>query len=501
MLSDSESSDSDSGIRFKVDSIRRKETGSSFSAKKDRDRADRRATDGRNHDDKRPRGRSRDGTRVRNHDESRSKERQPERRRSRSRDDSRRKNRSKSTDRRKQRSQSRSKDRRRDECRSREGSSRRSSRSRDVRRRSRSPAHEFNDEKQRFAEGKSRSRRSSYDDEEYDRQRKYIRKSNVEPEPRSDKAHKSDDRKPSSKDSRRAGRSQKEQSVEPVASRRDDGNDQGVSGPSLPQHLTKSADEYEPDVCGPSLPPHMLSKATGEGVSDAGKSTQRSPTPDPESSKNRVVGPVLPNHINLEALASFQTHSEIITDISDSDVEDDANLIGPALPGTSRTDAQLELERRALELKLAQLNDSDAEDNNEPTRDEWMTALPDVRKVAGMGLVARQFKTKAGPELGDRSGWTDTPSDRARRAQQPGPTPEEVILDRQRDAEAIFRAKRDAEQEKAVSKHKKKHKRNQSLLDIHQKKLKKKKNVCLVDLYLFSIYVTRKKLTLFFIHY
>lgn len=243
-----------------------------------------------------------------------------------------------------------------------------------------------------------------------------------------------------------------------------------------PQRDEESNDDVS--FCGPALPPHMLMespRATSMGPILAPKSP-----PAPECSRRRVVGPILPSYINLEEPSSRHAtplHEDVISDISENEEDAEYDFVGPLPPGLSKSDAHLELERRALELKLAQLNDSDDGGANEPAREEWMTALPEVRKVGNMGLVARQFKTKTGPEIGDRSGWTDTPSDRERKAQKLEPTIDEVMAERQRDADATFRAKRDAEQEKAASKHKKKHKRDQSLLDLHQKKLNKKK-VC-----------------------
>lgn len=242
--------------------------------------------------------------------------------------------------------------------------------------------------------------------------------------------------------------------------RNDDSDNAFLCGPSLPPHMQKPSQPEE--TFGPVLPPKC--------------SPKRSPSPVPQ--RSRIVGPILPSHINLEEAGGSQTlssHDEAVSDISEDDI--DYDTVGPLPPGLSKSDAHLELERRALELKLAQLNDSDDDNANEPARDEWMTALPEVRKVGNMGLVARQFKTKVGPEIGDRSGWTDTPSDRERKAQKRGPTADELIAERQRDAEAMYRAKRDAEQEKAASKHKKKHKRDHSLMDLHQKKLKKEKKV------------------------
>ena len=43
-----------------------------------------------------------------------------------------------------------------------------------------------------------------------------------------------------------------------------------------------------------------------------------------------------------------------------------------------------------------------------------MTELPP--ELQHIGLGARTFKKKAGPEKGDRSMWTDTPADRERKA-------------------------------------------------------------------------------------
>lgn len=45
---------------------------------------------------------------------------------------------------------------------------------------------------------------------------------------------------------------------------------------------------------------------------------------------------------------------------------------------------------------------------------------------------------------------------------------------RHEKSEKLYRDRRDAEQAEAARKHKKKHKRDESLLEMHQKKLKKK---------------------------
>lgn len=49
-----------------------------------------------------------------------------------------------------------------------------------------------------------------------------------------------------------------------------------------------------------------------------------------------------------------------------------------------------------------------------PTRESWMTELPP--ELQHIGLGARTFKKRSGPEKNDRSIWTDTPADRERKA-------------------------------------------------------------------------------------
>lgn len=48
------------------------------------------------------------------------------------------------------------------------------------------------------------------------------------------------------------------------------------------------------------------------------------------------------------------------------------------------------------------------------TRETWMTELPP--ELQHIGLGARTFKKRSGPENKDRSIWTDTPADRERKA-------------------------------------------------------------------------------------
>lgn len=46
-------------------------------------------------------------------------------------------------------------------------------------------------------------------------------------------------------------------------------------------------------------------------------------------------------------------------------------------------------------------------------RETWMTELPPVLQHIGLG--ARTFKKRAGPESKDRSLWTETPADKEKK--------------------------------------------------------------------------------------
>lgn len=47
-------------------------------------------------------------------------------------------------------------------------------------------------------------------------------------------------------------------------------------------------------------------------------------------------------------------------------------------------------------------------------REEWMTELPPAQAV-NLGLGPRKFRLRDGPDMSDRSCWTDTPALRAQR--------------------------------------------------------------------------------------
>lgn len=102
-----------------------------------------------------------------------------------------------------------------------------------------------------------------------------------------------------------------------------------------------------------------------------------------------------------------------------------------------------------------------------------MLELP-PEKAANLGLGARQFRKREGPDMSKRSEWTDTPSDKQRKAQEPQ-TAEEL------DAETLKQVaiqKRDSQMEVLAETSEKR--KPYSLLEMHQEKLKKEKKVNII---------------------
>lgn len=244
-------------------------------------------------------------------------------------------------------------------------------------------------------------------------------------------------------------------------------------GPALPPSMQNKDPERKPsveeenlEVIGPALPPHLMTRK----LQDENSSPERN---------QPSIGPALPpaGFIPAKHTAAGDSSESELSPFSEEEPDADENddFIGP-MPGASTSKAQLELEKRALEMKLRRFDGDDAKTSNASAREDWMLELPDIRKVADMGLGARQFRTREKLEIGDRSVWTDTPSDRERKkASSGGHSSRDDKRDHEREIEQLRIAERDKQQEEQVKRHKKKHKRDKSLLDIHQKKLKKEK--------------------------
>ncbi|CAH2068824.1 unnamed protein product, partial [Iphiclides podalirius] len=218
-----------------------------------------------------------------------------------------------------------------------------------------------------------------------------------------------------------------------------------VCGPALPPHFEKKYERSSsPEIEGPELPPHL----------------QKTP---------RHLGPTIPQ--DMRKVLEEKSQEIIQFDSSDEDI----SVVGPLPAGSEEkwTHAHKRLEERALDMKIKKMEGHSLNKTDFKSREKWMLELPEG-KAKYLGLEARSFRAKEGPDMSDRSSWTDTPEEKARKA---------AGLVKEEDADAALHreardkqiATRDEEQEKAIRKHKKKHKRDESLLELHQKKLKKKK--------------------------
>uniref|UniRef100_A0A7G3AST9 Phosphatidate cytidylyltransferase, mitochondrial n=1 Tax=Lutzomyia longipalpis TaxID=7200 RepID=A0A7G3AST9_LUTLO len=201
---------------------------------------------------------------------------------------------------------------------------------------------------------------------------------------------------------------------------------------------------------GPALPPHLLKSSSAQSSSPV--------------EEKKVIGPCLPPNFQPQEI------TEVEETVEEEEDEDDL-AIGPLLPGQEpQSRAQLELEERALEIKLNGLEGSEKSTNDATNREEWMIELPEVRKVADLGLGPRQFRQKEGPDFSDRSSWTDTPQSKLEKEK----TKSKEDTSRKSYEEKLIK-ERDRAMEKLKKKYDKEHKREKSLLELHQDKLKKKK--------------------------
>ncbi|XP_043927646.1 GPALPP motifs-containing protein 1 [Protopterus annectens] len=279
--------------------------------------------------------------------------------------------------------------------------------------------------------------------------------------------------------------------------------DQDVpAGPALPPGYVSdssgSLDTSEEDDCsekvvGPSLPPGFTKKHSKNKTHSDPKSSQKiSQVVSDDDSDHAFFGPALPPGFKKEAspdrpvigpalppgfkksepdlgksstfteAALLQGYTEKSSDSSDDDI------IGP-LPAKSpvQNTVSMEFEYRAQKMK-EKLTSGDGNGCKQQVRESWMTELPPELKDFGLG--PRTFKRRAGEESGDRSVWTDTPSDRERKSKE--------------KKEAKSHAGKKHEEKPAVSEYDRKLKeqvteynnssRSESLLDMHRKKLKRK---------------------------
>ncbi|XP_028412768.1 GPALPP motifs-containing protein 1-like isoform X2 [Dendronephthya gigantea] len=253
-------------------------------------------------------------------------------------------------------------------------------------------------------------------------------------------------------------------------------------GPEPPKHLRKTHNnqtqpatlnvKYDDNinsdsefVYGPALPPDLVGNVrNNESVVPLSdtilKKDDDNDDDDNDNDDNdddRLFGPALPPRFN-------QNSAERQTSLEDDD-DQETITIGPKLPTQNEEDEYIkrckeEIESRA-KIKKDELSDNKGTRSKKVEREEWMTELPpELGKNFGLG--PRTFRSKE-VNLGDRSVWTDTPSQREKKKESSSKPPE------QRE-----KTKKEVDMEKYVDEHNKRY-RSESLLDLHQDVQRKKK--------------------------
>jgi len=113
------------------------------------------------------------------------------------------------------------------------------------------------------------------------------------------------------------------------------------------------------------------------------------------------------------------------------------------------------------------------EDKRRTAREQWMLELP-PEKAANLGLGPRQFRKREAPDMSNRSEWTDTPSDKLRKVQEPKTSE----ISEMETLKQIAIQKRDEQMEHLAKTSEKQ--KPYSLLEMHQEKLKKQQKVNLI---------------------
>ncbi|KAJ8399643.1 hypothetical protein AAFF_G00410540 [Aldrovandia affinis] len=233
--------------------------------------------------------------------------------------------------------------------------------------------------------------------------------------------------------------------VEETDKRLADEDDDGFFGPALPPGYQKQQNSPErPPVLGPALPPGFL-KPVDDDEDES----------NDETDSLGIPGPALPPDYTAEPSSSEEEEDE------------DDDVIGPMpIKGDVQNTVAKDFERRAQRMKEKLI--SGHADPEELTRETWMTELPP--ELQHIGLGARTFKRRSGPENKDRSIWSDTPTDRERKARE---RLEGKPSDESPKEKMPCISQKDLQMAEKVSKYNES-KRGESLISMHGKKMKKK---------------------------
>ncbi|XP_043199680.1 GPALPP motifs-containing protein 1-like isoform X1 [Amphibalanus amphitrite] len=267
--------------------------------------------------------------------------------------------------------------------------------------------------------------------------------------------------------------------------KQDDSSDDDAYGPALPPSMRKPSQTTSKDkpsssseskstigpTIGPSLPPSSANRSSSAAAADDASSSDDDaygPALPPGFVKRpsgpAVRGPAAPGPaVRGPALPPGGLPAQ-----EDGEEDEDEDVIGPRPPAESADlgrYAAAEVERRATSMK----EKLDAMGRPaELVREEWMLELPPDR-AGEFGLGPRQFRKTTPQERGDTSGWTETPSTKG----QSRPAPTEKAA--KKGGELVELATRRRDERMAQVAEDLGAKRNESLLDMHQKNVKKAK--------------------------
>lgn len=224
-------------------------------------------------------------------------------------------------------------------------------------------------------------------------------------------------------------------------------DNEGFSGPALPPGYRKRDKSPErPPAIGPALPPGF--KRQDEDEEEEGDKDEA----------GGFLGPALPPGFKPDLSSSEEEEEE---------EDDDDYVIGP-MPskGPCQDSVALDFERRAQKMK-DKLTGVDT-GPEVLSRESWMTELPP--ELQHVGLEARTFKKRSGPENKDRSIWTDTPADRERKARERLEAKEKGESAKD-DVPRL--SQKELDMAEKISQYNES-KRGESLISMHTKKMKRK---------------------------
>lgn len=242
-------------------------------------------------------------------------------------------------------------------------------------------------------------------------------------------------------------------------------------------------------VIGPGLPPRYKASESSSSSEDSDqeevvfkRAKYSSSSRNRPSSKPPVIGPALPPGFKRQDADEDEEEEKegargylgpalppgCTPEVSSGEgEEEDVYIVGPVpSKGPSQDSVALDFERRAQRMK-DKLTGVDT-GPKVVSRESWMTELPP--ELQHVGLEARIFKKRSGPENKDRSVWTDTPAKCERKARERLEAKEKGESAKD-DGPRL--SQKELEMAEKVSKYNES-KRGESLISMHTQKMKRK---------------------------